>query len=255
MVDFPENAHHSFHFISREEQELAVYRIGKDRGDVEAEKLSFSKCAVHFGDLKLYGFCALFFCLNLVSTSLSYFLPIILQDGMGFSTDQSILLSAPQYFYAVIPVMLSSWFSDRFQLRGPVIIFNCITVVVGFCMLGFSTQVTVRYIGTFLATGGYISNWAAMNAYQANNIAGQWKRATFAAAITGCNGLGGIAGSYIVRSNEAPKYITAVWISIGSHIVIIALVGIFSIHFWERNRSQRRGKSILENTEGFRYTY
>jgi hypothetical protein len=94
-----------------------------------------------------------------------------------------------------------------------------------------------------------------MNAYQANNITGQWKRATFAAAITGCNGLGGIAGSYIVRSNEAPIYTTAVWISIGSHIVIIALVGLFSLHFWERNRSQSRGKSILENTTGFRYTY
>jgi cyanate permease len=158
MVDFPENAHHSFRFISKEEQEFAISRIEKDRGDVAAESLSFKKFSVHITDPKMYGFCALFFCLNLVSTSLSYFLPIILQNGMGFSTDESILLSAPQYFYAVIPVMLSSWFSDRFQLRGPIIIFNSITVVVGFCMLGFSTQVTVRYIGTFLATGGYISN-------------------------------------------------------------------------------------------------
>lgn len=39
-------------------------------------------------------------------------------------------------------------------------------------MLGFADQVTVRYIGTFLATGAYISNWAALNCYQANNITG-----------------------------------------------------------------------------------
>ena len=39
-------------------------------------------------------------------------------------------------------------------------------------MLGFADQVTVRYVGTFLATGAYISNWAALNSYQANNITG-----------------------------------------------------------------------------------
>lgn len=84
-------------------------------------------------------------------------------------------------------------------------------------MLGLpsSTQVTVRYIGTFLATGAYVSNWAALNAYQANNIVGQWKRATVAAAVTACNGLGGIAGSFIVRNVESPTYATAVWVSIG----------------------------------------
>lgn len=78
-----------------------------------------------------------------------------------------------------------------------------------------STQVAVRYIGTFLATGAYVSNWAALNAFMANNVVGQWKRATTAAAVAACNGLGGVAGSYIVRQQEAPQYPTAVWVSIG----------------------------------------
>jgi len=108
--------------------------------------------------------------------SLSYFLPLILQSGMGFSSDQAILLSAPPYFYAVIPVIISSIVGDKYQLRGLVITFNCICTVVGFSMLGFASQVTVRYVGTYLATGAYVSNWAAMNAYQASNIVGQWKR-------------------------------------------------------------------------------
>jgi hypothetical protein len=208
IVDFPENSHRSFHFLTAEEQAFAENRISDDRGDVKAEDFSlFQSCLVHFTDLKLYGFCILFFCQNVISTGLSYFLPIILQSGMGFSSDQSILLSAPPYFYAVIPVIISSIVGDRYQLRGLVITFNCICTITGFSMLGFSTQVAVRYIGTYLATGAYVSNWAAMNAYQANNIVGQWKRATFAASITACNGLGGIAGSFIFRQNEAPRYV------------------------------------------------
>jgi hypothetical protein len=175
ICDFPENSHKSFHFLTPEEQDLAVSRISIDRGDVKAEEFSLRTCLIYFfTDLKIYGFCCLFFLLNLVSTSLSYFLPIILQSGMGFSTDQAILLSAPPYFYAVIPVIISSIVGDYYQMRGLVIIFNCVCTIVGFSMLGFTSQVTVRYVGTYLATGAYVSNWAAMNAYQASNIVGRF---------------------------------------------------------------------------------
>ncbi|KXJ95204.1 permease of the major facilitator superfamily [Microdochium bolleyi] len=255
IVDFPEHAHKSFCFLTPAEQALAVRRINADRRDVEPEPFAWSKIFVHALDLKVYGFATMFFLLNLVSTSLSYFLPIILQSGMGFSADEAILLSAPPYYYAVIPVLLSSVIGDRYNLRGPVIIFNCITLVVGFCMLGFASQLTARYIGTFLATGAYISNWAALSTYQTNNVAGQWKRVFTAAAVAAMNGAGGIAGSFIVRQGEAPGYITAVWVSIGSHIAIIALVGVFSVWFFVANRRQAKGTVMLEGVRGFRYTF
>ena len=255
IVDFPEQAHQSLWFLTQDEQKLAVSRIQKDRKDVQADAFSWKKVLIHAKDPKIYGFACLFFLLNLVSTSLAYFLPIILQSGMGFSENKAIILSAPPYYYAVIPVIISSVIGDRLRLRGPVIVFNCICLIVGFCMLGFADQVTIRYVGTFLATGAYVSNWAAITAYQANNITGQWKRAFTAAAVTAMNGAGGIAGSFIVRPNEAPRYPTAVWISIGSHILLMGFVGAFSLFFWFANKRQRAGKVILEETEGFRYTF
>jgi hypothetical protein len=83
----------------------------------------------------------------------------------------------------------------------------------------------------------------------------QWKRVFTAATTTAFNGAGGIAGAYIVRYNEAPKYPTAVWASIGSHIVIIGWVAVFSTYFFMANKRQRAGKAIIEGTEGFRFTY
>ena len=118
IVDFPENAKHSFYFLDEAERKLAVTRIQEDRSDVEATPFSWPEVLRHFLDLKVYGFAATFFLLNIVSTALSYFLPIILQSGMGFSTNKSILLSAPPYYYAVIPVLLSSRIGDRYRLRG-----------------------------------------------------------------------------------------------------------------------------------------
>ena len=102
-----------------------------------------------------------------------------------------MLTSGKPYYYAVIPVLFSSLIGDskcfnictfrrtlpahnlsEYRIRAPIIIFNSLCLIAGFAMLGFADQVTVRYIGTFLATGAYVSNWAALNCYQANNITG-----------------------------------------------------------------------------------
>ena len=254
MVDFPENAQRSFHFLNEEETKIAVARIEDDRNDVLPTKLSLSEVLRQFLDIKVYGFSAMFFLQNLVSTALSYFLPIILQSGMGFSQNKSIILAAIPYYYAVLPVLVSSRVGDTYGIRGPVIVFNCFCLITGFGMLGFAEQVAVRYVGVFLATGAYVSNWAALNGYQASNITGQWKRAVTAASVTACNGLGGVAGSFIVKRNEAPRYHTATAVSIGSHILIIAIVALFSCFFFVANRRHKRGKSLLEGKD-FRYTY
>ncbi|PYI25959.1 MFS general substrate transporter [Aspergillus indologenus CBS 114.80] len=256
MVDFPENAHRSFHFLSEAEARVAAQRIRADRDDIMPDAFSWSKALAPFADLKLYGFACMYFLLNLVSTALNYFLPIILESGMGFSSNDSILLSTPPYYWSVLPVLFTSFVGDSYRIRGPLITFNALCLIAGFLMFGLpsSTQVTVRYIGTFLATGAYVSNWAALNAFMANNVVGQWNRASTAAAVSACNGLGGVAGSYIVRQQEAPRYQTAVWVSIGSHVLMIVLVGVFTLSFYSLNRQQKKGK-ILQNMAGFRYTY
>ena len=150
---------------------------------------------------------------------------------------------------------MSSFVGDRLRLRGPVIAFNSVCLIVGFVMLGFTNQVAVRYVGTFLATGGYVSNWAALSAYYQNNVVGQWKRAFTAAVVTAFNGAGGVTGAYIFKQEEAPRYPTAIWVAISSHIAMIALVGAFTIGFWRANGTQRKGKKVIEETPGFRHTY
>lgn len=255
MVDFPELAHRSFKFLTPAEQRLAVHRINADRGDVAPTPFSWHEVLQHAADPKAYGFAAMFFCQNVVSTALAYFLPIILQAGMGYSTDAAILLAVPPYYYAVLPVILSSLVSDRFRMRGPTIVFNSACLIAGIAMLGFARHNTVRYIGTFLATGAYVSNWAAISAYWANNVVGQWKRAFVAALVTACNGAGGIAGSFIFRQAEAPRHHTAIWVSLGSHVLMVVFVGVFSLGFWRANRRQAAGKMLIEGTAGFRYTY
>ena len=255
MVDFPENSYRSLWFLSPHETSVLVARINRDRGDVKLLPFSWRELLTYFGDLKIVGFACMFFCQNVVSTALSYFLPLILQGGLGFSTDQAILLAVPPYYYAIIPVILSSFIGDRFRLRGPIIVFNCLCLLAGMGMLGFAESSVVRYVGTYLATGAYVSNWAAISAFWSNNVTSQWKRAFTAAVVTAFNGAGGIAGSFIFKQNEAPRYSTAIWVSVGSQILLIAFVVAFWVFFGYMNRLQKRSARIIEGTVGFRYTF
>lgn len=258
MPDFPERAaQRTLWFLTKDETDQVLAAIDADRQDAGApEPFTWSAILRPFLDIKLYAFSILFFLQNVVSTALSYFIPTILV-GMGFTSADSILLYAPPYYYSVIPVIITSFIADRYAIRGPTIIFNALCLIAGMAMLGFTTNVAVRYVGVLLATGAYVSNWAAMNAWQMNSVTGQWKRATVAAAVSGCNALGGIAGSYIFRAAEAPWYPTAVWVSIGSHILIIAIVVLCVVSFWRANKRAARGEKegVIEGVEGFKYIY
>lgn len=172
MVDFPENPERSFRFLTAEEAKIVSERIQKDRDDLLPQDFSLVKVLVHAKDPKIWAFACLFFLQNIVSTALAYFVPIILQNGLGYSSDAAIILSAPPYYYAVVPVLISSWYADRFRIRGPIITFNASCLITGFAVLGFASNPGARYFGVFLATGAYVANWAALSAYQANNVVG-----------------------------------------------------------------------------------
>lgn len=195
MVDFPERSHRSFRFLTPDEAAVASRRIQSDRGDLLAHDFSPAKVLVHAADAKVWAFASLFFMQNIVSTALAYFVPVILENGLGHSPDAAIILSAPPYYYAVVPVLVSSWFADRFRIRAPVVVFNALCLVTGFAVLGFAANSGARYFGVFLATGAYVANWAALTAYQANNIVGfvgeilffeeEWKHAANSRRRTG----------------------------------------------------------------------
>ncbi|KAK3329925.1 MFS general substrate transporter [Apodospora peruviana] len=254
MVDFPENSFKSFKFMTPAEASIVSRRIMTDRDDLRAKPFSLGKVLVHAKDPKVWAFACLFFLQNIVTTALAYFVTIILEKGLGYSSNMAIILSAPPYYYAVIPVLASSWFADRFRVRAPVIAFNAVCMIAGFAILGFVEDSQARYVGVFLSTGAYVANWAALSAYQANNITGQWKRVFTAAICTMFNGAGGIAGSFIVRNIEAPLYTTAVWVSIGAHVLMIIIIILLSLHLWTENHTKRLDIH-LEDTMGFRYTY
>ncbi|KAI1917917.1 hypothetical protein LOZ61_000031 [Ophidiomyces ophidiicola] len=254
IVDFPDKADKAWGFLSANERAFIIRRINKDRGDADAEAFSLKKFLTPALDLKIWGFALIFFCLTTVTYAIAYFLPIILAQGMGFGVGESQCLVAPPYGFAAILMFATSWVGDKYRIRAPVIAFNVIITLIGLPMMGFGKGNALRYAGVFLVTAGANANIPASMAYQANNIRGQWTRALSSATLVGMGGVGGIAGSLVFRSQDAPKYYPGIWAAITSQLIILVVLTVMSLYFWRCNRKADRGEMVIERSPEFRYT-
>ncbi|KAK3081681.1 hypothetical protein LTS18_003938 [Coniosporium uncinatum] len=224
--------------------------------DAATEPFSLKKFVGAGLDLKVWGFAIIFMCLTIIAYALAYFLPIILRNRMGFSVGAAQCLAAPPYAFAGIVMYATAWVGDKYHVRGPILILNAVLTLIGLPLMGFHSNVAVRYFGVFLTTAGANANIPACMAYQANNIRGQWKRAFCSATLVGFGGIGGIAGSLVFRSQDAPAFHPGLYACITASLLIIVVVILLDIKFYFDNKKQARGELIIEGSEsGFRFTY
>lgn len=89
ICDFPELAVKksglAIKFLNEDEAGLIVAKIENDRRDVVAEPFKLKTYLRGAMDAKVWAFASLFGLTTTVSYAIAYFLPIILQQGMGFS--------------------------------------------------------------------------------------------------------------------------------------------------------------------------
>lgn len=154
-----------------------------------------------------------------------------------------------------VQMLLTGWWGDRYRMRGPACAFNAAMALTGLAIVGFHTNPKVRYFGVFFATAGANANIPVAMSYQANNIRGQWKRAFCSATLVGFGALGGIIGSTVFRSEDAPGYVPGISVAMGSQVLILVIVGLLTLDIKRQNGKADRGEKILEEGDkNFRYT-
>jgi len=169
IVDFPEKATNTFglKFLNQREVDFVVARIEKDRHDAIPEEFNVVKYLKNGLDLKVWGFAALFGLTTTNTYAIAYFLPIILNDGMGFNVAASQCLIAPPYVLAAILMYVVAIFGDRWHLRSPFILLNGCLLLIGLPLMGYLHNVGVRYFGVFIAVAACNANVPAVLTWQA----------------------------------------------------------------------------------------
>merc|ERR1711881_403243 len=186
-------------------------------------------------DWKIWMFAVQFFSVTTQAYSLAYFLPIILNETMGFDVGLSQLLTAPPYGAAGILMFVCAYIGDKYRVRGPILIATSSVGIIGLGLLRWTTPPGVRYLGIFLICMACNGGLPTVMAFQANNIRGQWKRAFASATLVGFGGIGGIAGSTVFRTQDAPRYLPGVWACMACWFMILILVAINTVMFKRLN--------------------
>ncbi|RAL08057.1 MFS general substrate transporter [Aspergillus homomorphus CBS 101889] len=255
LIDFPDRMMHKQNrFLSHREYEIVMRRIDNDRSDATLEAFNLKMYLGAGVDINIWGFGLIYFCSTTTAYALSYFLPIIFQKGMGFSTGVSLCLFAPPYAAAGIVMMAASWVGDRYRIRGPIILFNAMLSLIGLPLMGFTEGIAPRLVGCFFTTIGANGNIPAAMAYQANNVRGQWKRAICSAIFVGLGASGGMTGSLVFRSQDAPNYRPGISTCIGLTGLSIVLVALLSLRLHYLNKKVDRGELVIGGLPGFKYT-
>ncbi|EEY23075.1 high-affinity nicotinic acid transporter [Verticillium alfalfae VaMs.102] len=259
LAEFPDTTKPSRHFLSSRELAWVRSRVNADRGDVAISKLTLRKLMRGGLDPKVWAFALIFFNNAVVNFALANFLPIILRKNMGFSVAKSQALVAPPYVFAAIVMHTVGWLGDRYRVRGPFLVAMMLLSITGTSLMGFHQRTGFRYSGVFLTAAGTTSAVPVTMAYQANNIRGQWKRAFSSALVVGVSGFGGIFGTLVFRSQDAPAYLLGLTTCLACAVLNILIVLSLTIYFYFANLRADRGEVELEiseevRTQGFRHT-
>lgn len=116
------------------------------------EPFSIRKYLANGKDSKVWVYAILYMLATMPSYAIAYFLPIILQNSMHFSVVKAQCLVAPPYAFAGVVMYTQAFYSDKWHLRGPIVIGNALVAILGLGLLGFLRDPAPRYFGVFLAT-------------------------------------------------------------------------------------------------------
>ncbi|OQV03095.1 hypothetical protein CLAIMM_08187 [Cladophialophora immunda] len=254
IVDFPQEAQNSRNFLTPDELAYVIRLLERDRRDAHHEPFSWGQFLRSGLDMKIWFFAILFFCSTMMAYSISFFLPIILNQKMGYGVGVSQVLSTPPNFFAAACMYFEAWLGDKYHIRGPIIFANALIAVCGLCLQAWSTAASTQYLGVFLVCAGSNSTIPTVMAYQANNIRGQWKRAFASASLITLGASGGIVGALVFRSQDSPQYLPGIYASLASCAIALAVVTGLMIYFRKKNKEVDSGQAVIEGLPGFHYT-
>ncbi|KAI9373416.1 major facilitator superfamily domain-containing protein [Aspergillus egyptiacus] len=253
IVDFPDEARKTRWFLTDREIDIMIDRVEKDRGDAHLTPFVLKEYLQYALEWQGWLLAMNFLMTAIVIYAVAYFLPIVLREGLEFSVAEAQTLTAPCFLFGTVLGLTESWLSDKYKIRGPVVILNAILQIIGVAVLGYATNNGVRYFGAFILCGSCNANIPAVLTYQSNNITGQWRRAFGSALIVAAGGVGGVIGGLVFRDQDAPEYRPGLWTCFIAAGITVVSVCFTTFTMARKNKKQRNGELIFD-TPGFRFT-
>ncbi|CAH7687688.1 major facilitator superfamily domain-containing protein [Phakopsora pachyrhizi] len=210
-------------FLTVNEKKILITRLQKDRAKAPIdETFSWAEVMQSFASPHVLMVVLAFFLSGTSAFSMAYFQPT--------------------------RMMISSYVSDKYGLRGLTISFCALIGLVGYILffVAEASQKPLKYTSLFLSITGIYSCTPPLLAWISNNSAGSYRRATsIALGCVGAN-LGGICGTWIFPSSESPKYRTGTIINMAFScgVIIVTIINLVYLRKVNEHKTKNSEKIL-----------
>ncbi|KIW79201.1 hypothetical protein Z517_05813 [Fonsecaea pedrosoi CBS 271.37] len=173
------------------------------------------------------------------------FLPIIIKNGLHYSTKQAQYLVIPVNLWGAIVYAVGAVISDKYHKRFLIMVICAPVGIAGYAILLRMDDVSVgvQYFATyliatacFLCTGGNI-------AWLSGNVAPDGKRAASLGTQLTLTNLGGIISGQIYASTDAPRFVLGHAWSLGSLAFAFIVFNILYVLYKKREAAKEELRS------------
>ncbi|MCJ1229585.1 hypothetical protein MMC12_006253 [Toensbergia leucococca] len=198
-------------FLTKEEKDLAYYRMQIDSSSVVNEKFDLRESFKIFKHPTSWMILAIEICLGVPLQSVQLFLPQII-GRLGYGTVKTNLYTVAPNVSGALMLLVLAFASDFARVRFPFIAAGFLFTFIGFIIyvsIDVERQLHVAYFAAFMMTWGTSAPSVLLDTWYNNNIAHEGKRVVLTSFGVPLANLMGVVSSNIFQNKDAPKYIPA----------------------------------------------
>ncbi|KAL8779382.1 MAG: hypothetical protein Q9194_001479 [Teloschistes cf. exilis] len=209
-----------------------------------------------FKDVRMWLICLATMLSSIPNGGISNFTSILLET-FGYTSQQSLILTAPTGAIGAVVVLLIGYLSDKWRDRSLVMIIVIIpTILSGCLMIGLDPNGIPKNKGGLLAasflSGTFGAAFMLLLAWNASNIAGHSKKVTANALTLVAFAVGNILGTQTFQQKEAPGYKSgkiSIIATLSALILVVIVLRLYNDHLNKVNEKRLADVSEGEKDE------
>ncbi|KAK9350875.1 major facilitator superfamily domain-containing protein [Lipomyces doorenjongii] len=238
-------------FFNAREKEIAVARLARQSGETSHKLgLNMKQIIEAMLEPRSWIIALMFFCVNVSFSSLSVFMPQII-NSMGYTSVHAQGMSAPPYIIAWMSVIATTFLAAKYHIRSALIIPFSVVGAVGYLILALVTVTGVRYFAIYLCAIGMFTTVGVIMPWSVDNQGTDSKKGTGMFLLNLVGQCGPLLGTRMFPQTDGPYYRKGMWVSCGClfAVTLLAVILRFYLQLLNHRLDKRWGPVESQNVE------
>lgn len=248
FVHLPDTPATAWFFTSTDKKAL-VARIRDNQQGFGNKQFKWYQFREAFKDLNTYLLFLYALVANIPNGGVTNFGSILLRERFKATTERALLLQMPGGAVEFLGCTALAFVALYLDVRLPIAMFGMALNIIATCLLAFSKNDTVMYVGfvmLLLLPMGFICVLSCIS----SNVAGHTKKTTVNGIVLVGYCIGNLIGPQTFLATEAPRYQTAIICMISCDTVGFLILAALFVSYTAMNRNKAATKvEVCENSE------